>query len=97
STDPDKRQKWIDSLLDRPEFVDVWAYKLGDLLRCSRQSLGVKGMIAFHRYLREVIARNRRWDEVARELITARGSLWDSGPANYYGVGASAEDWAENT
>jgi hypothetical protein len=97
SRDPHKRQKWIDTLLDRPEFVDAWTYRLGDLLRCSRQNHGVKGMATLHRYLRDAVARNRRWDEVARELVTGRGSLWDVGPANFYGVGAGPEDWAENT
>src|SRR5207249_721941 len=29
----DKRAKLIDQLLDRPEFVDFWALKWGDLLR----------------------------------------------------------------
>jgi hypothetical protein len=97
SRDPNKRQKWIDALLERPEFVDTWTYRLGDLLRSSRRNLGGKGLTQFHRYLRDAVARNRRWDEVVRELITARGSLWDVGPANYYGVGGSPEEWAENT
>jgi hypothetical protein len=97
SRDPHKRQKWVEALLDRPEFVDTWTYRLGDLLRCNRRSLGIKGMTAFHRYLRDAVARNRRWDVVVRELITGRGSLWDVGPANYYGVGKSPEDWAEST
>ena len=29
---PDKRAKLIDALLERPEFVDYWAYKWSDLL-----------------------------------------------------------------
>jgi Protein of unknown function (DUF1549)/Protein of unknown function (DUF1553) len=97
SRDPNKRQKWIDALLDRPEYVDTWTYRLGDLLRNSRRNLGVKGNMAFHRYLRDAVARNRPWDVVARELITARGSMWDVGPTNYYGVGKGPEEWAENT
>lgn len=97
SRDPNRRRKLIDALLERPEYVDAWTYKLGDLLRCSRRSMGVKGMTAFHRFLRDAVSRNRRWDVVVREMITARGSLWDNGPANYYGVGSGPEEWAENT
>jgi hypothetical protein len=97
SRDPNKRRKLIEALLERPEYVDTWTYRLGDLLRSSRRSLGTKGMTAFHGFLRDAVARNRRWDEVVREMVTARGSLWDVGPANYYGVGGSPEDWAENT
>jgi hypothetical protein len=97
SQDPNKRQKRIDALLDRPEYVDAWTYKLGDLLRCSRRSLGIKGTLQFHRFLHDAVAGNRRWDAVVREMVTARGSLWDVGPANYYGVGEAPEEWAENT
>src|SRR5262249_24579833 len=32
---PDKRAKLIDALLERPEFVDYWAYKWSDLLLVS--------------------------------------------------------------
>jgi hypothetical protein len=53
SPDPNKRQRWIEALLDRPEFTDFWTCKLGDLFRCSRRSLGVKGMTRFHGYLHE--------------------------------------------
>jgi hypothetical protein len=97
SNDPNKRQKRIDALLERPEYVDAWTYRLGDLLRCSRRSQGIKGMLQFHRYLHDAVAGNRRWDEVVREMVTARGSLWDVGPANFYGVGEGPEEWAENT
>src|SRR4051812_5220447 len=31
--DPAKRQKALDKVLDRPEFVDFWTLKWGDLLR----------------------------------------------------------------
>jgi hypothetical protein len=97
SRDPNKREKWIDALLERPEYVDTWTYRLGDLLRNSRRNLGAKGNAAFHRYLRDAVERNRRWDVVVREMLTSRGSPWDVGPANYYGVGNGPEEWAENT
>jgi len=32
---PDKRDRLIDSLLSRPEFVDYWSYKWSDLLLVS--------------------------------------------------------------
>src|SRR5207237_3135025 len=33
---PDKRARAIDRVLERPEFVDYWALKWGDLLRINR-------------------------------------------------------------
>src|SRR5262249_1125735 len=38
----DKRQKAIDRVLDRPEFVDFWTLKWGDLLRIDRDALQEK-------------------------------------------------------
>ena len=38
----DKRARWVDALLDRPEFADYWALKWSDLLRVDRQTLGHK-------------------------------------------------------
>src|SRR5207237_9843939 len=45
---PDKRTKAIDRVLERPEFVDFWALKWGDLLRINRDLLQDKGMWSFH-------------------------------------------------
>src|SRR5262249_55663796 len=36
---PDKRAKLIDALLERPEFVDYWAYKWSDLFLVSTRKL----------------------------------------------------------
>ena len=43
--DPDKRKKAIDSVLDRPEFVDFWALKWGDLLRINRDAAQREGHV----------------------------------------------------
>ena len=40
---PDKRAKAIDKVLARPEFVDFWAQKWGDLLRINRDALNERG------------------------------------------------------
>src|SRR5262249_36892463 len=40
--DPDKRKKAIERVLGRPEFVDFWALKWGDLLRINRDQLDDK-------------------------------------------------------
>ncbi|HZL36230.1 MAG TPA: DUF1549 domain-containing protein, partial [Tepidisphaeraceae bacterium] len=72
-----KRAALIDALLDRPEFADYWALQLGDLLQNRRErdhdARGVKGVRALHEWLREQVARNRPWDELAREVLTCTG------------------------
>lgn len=83
-SDPGKRAKLIDQLLDRPEFADFWAYKWLDVLRSNRLTIQIKGSHAYRQWLRSHIERNTPWNEVVRELLTASGSTFDNPPANYY-------------
>ncbi len=46
----------IDQLLERPEYVDHWTLKWGDLLQVSRRYQGDKGMWAFREWIRDSIA-----------------------------------------
>jgi len=80
----DRRAHLIEPLLERPEFADFWALKWADLLRVEAHSLDEKGVQAFHRWIRQSIARNKPIDQFVRELISARGSTYSSPPANYY-------------
>jgi hypothetical protein len=79
-----KRARMIDKLMARPEFVDHWSVKWSDLLQVNRTRLGDKGMWAFRDWIREALATNRPYDQMARELITARGSTFQNPPANYF-------------
>jgi hypothetical protein len=94
---PDKRAKLIDQLLDRPEFVDYWAYKWGDLLRINRNALKDRGMWSFHNWVRGNLRDKRPMDEMVRDIITAEGSTFTEGPANYFMVARTPADWAETT
>ena len=94
---PDKRQKAIDRVLDRPEFIDWWALKWGDLLRINRTALEEKGMWSFHNWVRAQLRDNTPVDAFVRDIITAEGSTFTDGPANYYRIGRNLEDWAEST
>ena len=81
---PSKRSRMIDKLMARPEFIDHWALKWGDLLQVNRTRLGDKGMWAFREWIRESLATNKPYDQMARELITARGSTFQNPPANFF-------------
>jgi hypothetical protein len=94
--DPMKRAKAIDKVLERPEFVDWWALKWGDLLRINRTALQEKGMWSFHNWVRAQIRDNVPVDVFVHEIVTAEGSTFIDGPANYYQIGRTAEDWAES-
>lgn len=92
-----KRQKVINHVLSRPEFVDWWALKWGDLLRIDRQALQEKGMWSFHNWIRAQLRDEVPVDEFVRKIVTAEGSTFTEGPANFFKVGSNAEDWAETT
>ncbi len=96
-TRPDKRARLIDALLDRPEYADYWTLKWGDLLRSNRQTLGVKGMWSFTAWIRAQMGQNRPADQFAHDLITAQGSTFTNGPANFYRVVSNPQDLAETT
>jgi hypothetical protein len=93
---PDKRRRAIDQVLARPEFVDFWALKWGDLLRINREQLTEKGMWSFYNWLREALREDRPVDQFAREIITAQGSTFTDGPVNFYRTATNSTDWAEN-
>ena len=93
----DKRTKAIDKVLQRPEFVDFWAQKWGDLLRINRDSLNERGMWSFHNWVRANIRDGKPIDEMVRDIVTAEGSTYTEGPANYFMVARTPADWAETT
>ena len=80
----DKRSKLIDSLLERPEFADFWTHKWLDLLRCNRLNIQIKGSQVYRQWLRNHVADNTPWSQVAREILTAKGSTFANPPANFY-------------
>jgi hypothetical protein len=97
SAEPDKRRKLVDALLNRPEYVDYWALKWGDLLRNNSDKTQPKGMWSFYNWLRAAFRENRPADRFARDLITAQGSAYTTGPANYFRVATNPADQAEAT
>jgi hypothetical protein len=86
-TDPQKRSKLIDRLLERDEFADFWALKWGDLLRIKSEypvRIWPKAVQTYYQWLRDSIAHNKPYDQFVRELLLAGGSNFRSGAANYF-------------
>lgn len=96
-TDPKKREKLIDRLLERPEFVDYWSYKWSDLLLVSSRKLPQPAMWAFYRKVRQSVADNEPWDRFAREILTASGSTIVNGGGNYFVLHKDVSELAEAT
>lgn len=86
-SDPGKRAALIDRLLTRPEFADYWAMKWSDLLRVKAEfpiNLWPNAAQAYHRWIHTAVSDNLPYDQFARTLLTASGSNFRVGPANFY-------------
>lgn len=93
---PTKRDKLIDELLERNEFVDYWSYHWSDLLMINGTLLRPDAVKAFYQWIHQHVARNTPWNQFVREIITARGSSIENGATNFYALHQSPEDMAEN-
>ncbi len=69
TTDPAKRDKLIDQLLDSEAFVDKWAYFFMDLFRANGK-MG-RGQNLFHYWMKENLRVDRPYDEVARAIVAS--------------------------
>lgn len=81
---PDKRSRWIDRVLDQPEYADFWANKWADLLRPNPYRVGIKATYSLDLWLREAFRQNWPHDRFVRELLTAQGSTWKNGATTFF-------------
>jgi hypothetical protein len=87
SSDRNKRVALIGRLLDRSTHVDYWAMKWSDILRVKAEfpvKVWPNAAQAYHRWVWESVAQNKRYDRFARELLTSSGSNFRVGPVNFY-------------
>jgi hypothetical protein len=96
-TNPAKRAKLIDQLLERPGYADYWALKWADLLRNEEKAVDAKGVRHFQAWLRQCVNDDKPLDQFARELILARGSTYEKPAANYYRTNLEPQKAAETT
>jgi hypothetical protein len=83
-SDPDKRARLVDRLLERPEYADHWANKWVDLLRPNPYRVGVKAVWNLDAWVRDAFRRNLPYDEFVRKVVTAQGSTFRDGPATIF-------------
>lgn len=93
---PDKRNKLIDQLLSRPEFIDYWTYKWSDLLLVNGVLIRPQAVKAYHEWIHQHVKNNTPWDQMVRELITAQGSSIENGATNFYAIHQDPETMTEN-
>src|SRR5262249_7163548 len=66
---PDRRDKLVDRLLETAEYSYYFANKWADVLRVKRRNepARARGTFAFHRWIRDSIAKDKPYDQFARE------------------------------
>jgi hypothetical protein len=92
-----KRDKLIDTLLRRPEFVDYWSYKWSDLLLVSSKTLKTPAMWSYYNWIRKNVAANTPWDSFVRGIVLAQGSTLENGAGNFYTLHDDPRLMAETT
>jgi len=93
---PEKRDKLIDTLLARPEFVDYWSYKWGDILMLNGTLLRPEALKSYYMWMRGHVEQNTPWDAVVREVMTATGNSHIEGATNFYALNQTPEEMTEN-
>jgi hypothetical protein len=81
-----KREKLVGELVGSRDFVKQWANKWADLLQCSSESLGQKGVWMFRNWIEQSVDENKPYDKMVRELLTAEGSCYENPAVNYMRV-----------
>ena len=84
STDPNKRARLVDALLERNEYADYWALRWSDILKVDKDTITPQGVVAMTRWLRSQFKANRRYDEFVKAIVTARGNTTGEGPAAFF-------------
>jgi hypothetical protein len=81
---PDKRDRLIRELLDRPEYASYWAMKWSNLLRADKVKVTPQATVGLTRWLRRQFAANRPYDQMVRDILTAQGPIQNESPAAFF-------------
>lgn len=93
-----KRDRWIDHLLDGPDYADYFANKYSALLRNRRDNDKEKrGSFAFHSWIRDSFYDNKPYDQFVREILTASGEITQNPPTAWYREVNQAQEKLEDT
>lgn len=84
----DKRDRLIEELLASEEYADRWSLWFGDHVQNTQRAdnivIGPLGRDMFYNWMREAFRSDKPYDALVREIVSARGSQYTVGPANYW-------------
>jgi hypothetical protein len=96
-TDPQKRAKAIDMLLERKEFVEMWVMKWAELLQIrSTINVSYKSALLYFNWLQQQIADDVPINRMVRDLLASKGGTFSTPSTNYYQMETDTLKVAEN-
>ena len=99
STDPKKRSRWIDELLERKEFSEIWVSKWAELLQIRTdptKNVSQKAMFLYYNWLVDKLSKNMPMDEMVQELLGASGGTFKNAATNFYQITTETLPLTEN-
>ena len=94
-TNSARRTTIVDALFARPEFVDHWSLKWGDLFQNSRTRSNEPAVYAFREWVRSGVAANLPLDEFTRQLLTSRGGVGDNAASTFFAISKDTNETSE--
>jgi hypothetical protein len=94
-----RRERLVDELLGRPEFVDLWTMYWSDLLQMRSvptMTVSFKGTDRYAAWIRDQVERNTPIDAIVRQLLTAQGSAYAQPAAHFFMYEPDPQNLAEN-
>jgi len=96
--DSKKREKLVDELLSRKEFVEMWVMKFAELLKIrSSNEVSYKAALLYYNWLEDKLAHNVPMDQIVQELLSPDGGTFKNPATNYYQVERDSQKLAEDT
>ena len=96
-TNPKKRERLVDELMKRKEFVELWVMKWAELLMIrTTQQITYKPMLRYYNWLQDRLANNVPIDKMVQELLGASGGTFENAATNYYQMETDPLKVAEN-
>ena len=85
SESPDKRAQYIEEMLARKEFVEIWLMKWSELLQVrSTRQVSYKATLLYYDWLKAKIANNVPVNQMVQELLGSQGGTFTVPATNYY-------------
>jgi hypothetical protein len=96
-TDPAKRAKLVDRLLERKEFSEIWAMKWAELLMIrTTQIVSNKAAFLYYNWLTSQISNNVPLNKMVQDMLCATGGTFKNPQTNFYQVEPDTLKLAEN-